>query len=124
MIAVRGAGCKPGLAAFAASNVYLRSDPGYLGSDPGTGVRPRIARVSVHAPHAPKVGSCQQPATNRQQPVIRCGSSHSILLSLAEPITQTVRRDDVKHFPVRAAVLFGAELGDLLLEPIRLEFCE
>jgi hypothetical protein len=45
-------------------------------------------------------------------------------LSLTEPVTETVGRDDVEHLPRDTVVLFDVELGEFLLQPVGLEFSE
>src|SRR5262245_28561143 len=43
-------------------------------------------------------------------------------LTLAKPIAEAVRSDDVKHFPIRAVVLLGVEFGDFFSQTFGLEF--
>src|SRR4029453_2744291 len=45
-------------------------------------------------------------------------------LSLTEPVAQAVGRDDVEDFPGHAVVFLDVEVGELLLETVRLEFGE
>lgn len=45
-------------------------------------------------------------------------------LSLAEPVAEAIRRDDVEHPPRDVGMLLDVELRDLLQQPVRLELVE
>jgi hypothetical protein len=45
-------------------------------------------------------------------------------LSLTEPVAKAVRRDDIEHLPRDIVMAFDVELGECLVEPIRIELRE
>ena len=57
-------------------------------------------------------------ARHRQCPACSLRTSSVAVLPLAEPVTESIGRDDVEDSPGRAAVLLDGEIGELFLETI------